>query len=82
MEYSIATAAALLGVGIMFGLAAFGAALGDSFVTGKLIEGISRQPEAKNTLFTNTLISVGLIESMPIIALVVVFLIFHAIHII
>lgn len=82
MENSIATAAALLGVGIMFGLAAFGAALGDNFVTGKLIEGISRQPEAKNTLFTNTLISVGLIESMPIIALVVVFLILSAIKVI
>ncbi|MDQ0203055.1 F0F1 ATP synthase subunit C [Pectinatus haikarae] len=78
MENSIATAAALLGVGIMLGLAAFGAAIGDGLVTGRLIEGISRQPEAKNTLFVNTLISVGLIEAMPIIALVVGFIILSA----
>ncbi|MBB5337014.1 F0F1 ATP synthase subunit C [Pectinatus brassicae] len=81
MENTIATAAALLGVGIMVGLAAFGAALGDGLVTGKLIEGISRQPEAKNTLFTNTLISVGLIEAMPIIALVVALIILSAIKV-
>lgn len=78
MENSIATAAALLGVGIMLGLAAFGAAIGDGLVTGHMIEGISRQPEAKNTLFVNTLISVGLIEAMPIIALVVCFIILSA----
>ncbi|TCS80519.1 F0F1 ATP synthase subunit C [Pectinatus cerevisiiphilus] len=78
MENSIATAAALLGVGIMLGLAAFGAAIGDGLVTGRLIEGISRQPEAKNTLFVNTLISVGLVEAMPIIALVVCFIILSA----
>ncbi|WP_196593112.1 F0F1 ATP synthase subunit C [Pectinatus sottacetonis] len=81
MENTIATAGALLGVGIMLGLAAFGAAIGDGLVTGRMIEGISRQPEAKNTLFVNTLISVGLIEAMPIIALVVAFIILMAIKV-
>ncbi|WP_182187942.1 F0F1 ATP synthase subunit C [Pectinatus frisingensis] len=81
MESSIAIAAALVGVGVMLGLAALGAALGDGLVTGKMVEGISRQPEAKSTLFMNTLISVGLIESMPIIALVVALIILFAIKV-
>lgn len=78
MENSIAVAGALLGVGIMLGLAAFGAAIGDGLVTSKFIEGISRQPEAKNTMFVNSLISVGLIEAMPIISLVIGFIILGA----
>ena len=62
MENAIMVAAALLGAGITMGLAAIGAGVGDGLVTSKFIDGITRQPEAKNTLFTNTLISVGLID--------------------
>ena len=57
MENAIMVAAALIGAGITAGLAAVGAGLGDGLVTSRFIEGITRQPEAKNTLFTNTLIS-------------------------
>jgi F-type H+-transporting ATPase subunit c len=71
MENAIMAAAALIGAGITMGLAAIGAGVGDGMVTSKFIDGITRQPEAKNTLFTNTLISVGLIEAMAIIATVV-----------
>ena len=70
MENAIMVAAALLGAGITMGLAAIGAGLGDSLVASKFIEGLTRQPEAKNVLFTNTLISIGLVESMAIIATV------------
>jgi len=35
------------------------------------IEGMSRQPEAKNALLVNMVIMVGLIESIPIIAAVI-----------
>ena len=70
MENAIMVAAALVGAGLCMGLAAVGAGLGDGMVTSRFIEGITRQPEAKNTLFTNTLISVGLIEAMAIIATV------------
>ena len=70
MENAIMVAAALIGAGITMGLAAIGAGIGDGLVTSKFIDGITRQPEAKNTLFVNTLISVGLIESMAIIATV------------
>ena len=68
MENAIMVMAALIGAGITMGLASIGAGIGDGLVTSKFIEGIARQPEAKNTLFMNTLISVGLIEAMPIIA--------------
>ncbi len=70
MENAIIAAAAMVGVGITMGLAAVGAGVGDGLVTSKFIDGITRQPEAKNTLFVNTLISVGLIEAMAIIATV------------
>ena len=59
MENAIMVMAALIGAGITMGLASIGAGIGDGLVTSKFIEGIARQPEAKNTLFMNTLISVG-----------------------
>ena len=71
MENAIMVAAALIGASITICLAAIGGGLGDSLVAGKFIEGLTRQPEAKNVLFTNTLISIGLVESMAIIATVI-----------
>ena len=58
--------------------AAIGAGLGDSLVASKFIEGLTRQPEAKNVLFTNTLISIGLVESMAIIATVIALIMLFA----
>ena len=78
MENAIMVMAALIGAGITMGLASIGAGIGDCLVTSKFIEGISRQPEAKNTLFMNTLISVGLIEAMPIIATVIALIMLYA----
>ena len=78
MENAIMVMAALIGAGITMGLASIGAGIGDGLVTSKFIEGISRQPEAKNTLFMNTLISVGLIEAMPIIATVIALIMLYA----
>ena len=78
MENAIMVAAALLGAGITMGLAAIGAGLGDSLVASKFIEGLTRQPEAKNVLFTNTLISIGLVESMAIIATVIALIMLFA----
>ena len=78
MENAIMVAAALLGAGIAMGLAAIGAGLGDSLVASKFIEGLTRQPEAKNVLFTNTLISIGLVESMAIIATVIALIMLFA----
>ena len=78
MENAIMVAAALLGASITMGLAAIGAGIGDALVTSRFIEGLSRQPEAGSKLFTNTLISVGLIESMAIIATVVALIMLFA----
>ena len=78
MENAIMVAAALLGAGMTMGLAAIGAGLGDSLVASKFIEGLTRQPEAKNVLFTNTLISIGLVESMAIIATVIALIMLFA----
>ena len=78
MEIAIMVMAALIGAGITMGLASIGAGIGDGLVTSKFIEGIARQPEAKNTLFMNTLISVGLIEAMPIIATVIALIMLYA----
>ena len=78
MEHAIMVAAALIGAGITMGLAAVGAGLGDGLVTSKFIDGITRQPEAQGTLFTNTLISVGLIEAMAIIAAVIALIMLYA----
>ena len=78
MENAIMVAAALIGAGITLGLAAIGAGLGDSLVASKFIEGLTRQPEAKNVLFTNTLISIGLVESMAIIATVIALIMLFA----
>ena len=78
MDNAIMVMAALIGAGITMGLASIGAGIGDGLVTSKFIEGIARQPEAKNTLFMNTLISVGLIEAMPIIATVIALIMLYA----
>lgn len=78
MENAIMVMAALIGAGITMGLASIGAGIGDGLVTSKFIEGIARQPEAKKTLFMNTLISVGLIEAMPIIATVIALIMLYA----
>ena len=78
MENAIIAAAAMVGIGITMGLAAVGAGVGDGLVTSKFIDGITRQPEAKNTLLVNTLISVGLIEAMAIIATVLALIMLFA----
>ncbi|MCL5290553.1 MAG: F0F1 ATP synthase subunit C [Eubacteriales bacterium] len=68
------SAAAALGAALAVGLASLGAGIGDGLVSGKTVEGIARQPEAKGTLQTLMFISVGLIEAMPIIAVVIAFM--------
>ncbi len=67
-------AAAAIATGLAIGLAALGAAIGDGNATGKAIEGIARQPEARGPIQTTMFISVGLIESIPIIAAVIAFM--------
>ncbi|MGE5583156.1 MAG: ATP synthase F0 subunit C [Bacillota bacterium] len=52
----------------------FTAAFGDAKVISTALEGMARQPEVQGRLFTSMLIGVGLLESMPIISIVIAFM--------
>ena len=78
MEHAIMVAGAFIGAGLAIGLGAVGAGIGDGSVTAKAVEGIARQPEAKTTILINMLISVGLIESIPIIAALIAIVLLYA----
>ncbi|MBU6146034.1 MAG: F0F1 ATP synthase subunit C [Paenibacillaceae bacterium] len=65
---------ALIAAGIVFGLGALGAALGNGMIVSKTVEGISRQPELKGTLQTTMFIGIGIVEALPIIGVVLAFL--------
>ncbi len=71
MEKAIVLAISAISASLAIGLAAIGAAIGDARVTSQALEGMTRQPEQSDKLLTNMLISVGLIESIPIIAAVI-----------
>lgn len=71
MEQAIIIQYSVIAAAIIAGLAAIGAAIGDAIVASHALDGMTRQPEMAGKLFTNMLISVGLIESMPIIAIVI-----------
>ena len=63
-----------IAVAIIMGCGAIAAGLGNSAVASKVVEGITRQPELRGQLLTNLFISVGLIEAMPIIGVVMAFI--------
>lgn len=66
--------AAAIGTALAVGLGAHGAAIGDGLVTGRAVEAVARQPEAKGSVMTLMFISIGLIEALPIIAVVIAFI--------
>ncbi|MGI6092382.1 MAG: F0F1 ATP synthase subunit C [Veillonellaceae bacterium] len=78
MENAIMVAGAFIGAGLAIGLGAVGAGIGNGAVTAKAVEGIARQPEARGTILVNMLISVGLIEAVPIIAAVIAIVLLYA----
>ena len=51
--------------------ASFAAAFSDSRAACHALDGMTRQPELAGKLFTNMLVAIGLIESIPIIAIVI-----------
>ncbi|AIG28701.1 F0F1 ATP synthase subunit C [Brevibacillus sp. 7WMA2] len=65
-----------LAIGIIFGLAALGGAIGNSLVISRTIEGVARQPEARGSLMGLMLLGVGLVEAVPIIAVAVGFILY------
>lgn len=62
-------------------IAAFGAALAASLANGKVIaktiESVARQPELQSRLQTIMFIGVGLIEAVPIMAIVIAFILMN-----
>ena len=70
-EKAIIITACMFAVAIICFGAAIGAAWGNGNLTGKGLESMARQPEESGKLFTNMLVSVGLVESMPILCFVI-----------
>ncbi|MHB8509093.1 MAG: F0F1 ATP synthase subunit C [Candidatus Dormibacteria bacterium] len=66
-----AHAARLLAAGLAIGLGAIGAGIGIGNVSGKAVEGISRQPELKNDLQQVMILGIVFAETVAIYALVV-----------
>ncbi len=71
MEQAIIVQYSLIAAAIIAAVAALAAALGDSNAAAHAIDGMTRQPEMAGKLFTNMLVAIGLIESIPIIAIVI-----------
>lgn len=65
----------LLAAAIAVGLAALGAGIGNGLIISRTVEGIARQPELRGTLQTTMFIGVGLVEVLPIIAVVIAFMV-------
>ncbi|AME09993.1 ATP synthase F0, C subunit [Gemella bergeri ATCC 700627] len=64
----------LIGAGLAAGLAAIGAGIGNGYLFGKFMEGVSRQPEIEPKLKSNAFVMFALVEAVPILAIVVAFI--------
>jgi len=64
-----------LAAGLAIGIAAFGGALGQGKAAAAALEGIARNPNASDKLFTPMILGLALIESLVIYALVIAFMI-------
>ena len=67
-------AAQLLGAGLAIGLGAIGAGIGIGNVSGKAVEGISRQPELLGDLRTIMIVGIVFCETVAIYSLLVAIL--------
>ena len=65
----------LIGAGLAAGLAAIGAGIGNGYLFGKFMEGVSRQPEVEPKLKSNAFVMFALVEAVPILAVVIAFMI-------
>jgi F-type H+-transporting ATPase subunit c len=69
-------AASMIGAGIAAGAAAIGAALGVGGVVSRTLEGVARQPEAKNALQGIMFLGVGLTDVLPLLTWLIALLMF------
>ena len=56
-----------LGLGLMLGLGAFGATTGQGRVGASAMEGLARNPQARNAMFVPMIVVLALIESLFIL---------------
>jgi F-type H+-transporting ATPase subunit c len=61
-----------LGLGIMLGLAAFGATTGQGRVGASAMEGLARNPQARGAMFTPMIVVLVMIESLFILTWLVI----------
>ncbi|MCI6162018.1 MAG: F0F1 ATP synthase subunit C [Dialister sp.] len=71
MDQTIVAQYSLIAATLIAAVAALAAAFSDTKAACKALEGMTRQPEMAGKLFTNMLVAIGLIESIPIIAIVI-----------
>nr|WP_213907940.1 F0F1 ATP synthase subunit C [Pseudomonas aeruginosa] len=65
----------VIAAAIAVGLGALGAGIGNGLIVSKTVEGVARQPEARSMLQTIMFIGIGLVEALPIIAVVIAFMV-------
>jgi F-type H+-transporting ATPase subunit c len=63
-----------LAAGLAIGIAALGGAFGQGKIGAAAMEGIARNPQSQKTMFASMIISLALIESLVIYALVIAFM--------
>ncbi len=66
--------AGYIGIGLGAGLCLVGAGVGIGLVAAANCQGVARQPEAANTLFTQMIIPAAMIEGLGFFGLVIVLL--------
>ncbi len=59
-----------IGAGLAAGLGVVGAGLGVGRIGGSSVEAVARQPEAAGTIFTNMIITAGMVEGAALFAIV------------
>ena len=63
-----------LGAGLGIGIAAAGGGIGQGLAVSSALEGIARNPNASDKIFTPMIVGLALIESLVIYALVIAFI--------
>lgn len=71
MDQTIVVQYSLIASALIAAVSAFAAAFNDAKVASHAIDGMTRQPEMQGQLFTSMLVGIGLVESIPIIAIVI-----------
>src|SRR5690348_16042567 len=79
-DHGIELAGALIGFGLLMGLGAIGAAVGDGLAGNALISGVARQPEAQGRMIPWLFTIVALVEAMYFINLAFGFVFLGQVH--